>query len=62
MPDKSLALREGGIKVTIERAIVILRHYLNKDSRCYDPDLFDAVQLGIVALHDKRDREKGKTK
>jgi len=36
--------------MNIEKAIEILTHYLGKDSRCYDPDLYDSVKLGIEAL------------
>jgi len=36
--------------MNIEKAKEILTGYCSKDSRCYDPDLYDSIQLGIEAL------------
>lgn len=40
----------------LTKAIEILTYYCSKDSHCYDPDLYDSVELGIEAL--KREQAK----
>ncbi len=46
--------------MTAKKAVEILTHYCSKDARCYDPDLYDSVQVSIEALEARIwDREHG---